>query len=188
MHVVALYRSFLLSTPLLLTFCSNASIALSLSGKVGCEWWYIEKSLSLCGEDRLSTCSLISAFARSSFLSSLTANSSVCQPPALGQVFQLTGLILVSTSHGIDAKRHGRVNWAKHQLEQHETDQDGLRIAGKRGRSESRVKAKGRVERAVVDEDGEHDEGEEELRLGDGEEFGRVGVVPVAELVPCESE
>ena len=81
-HFLASYRSFFPSTFLLLSFCSYTSMALRRSGRVGCEWWYIEKSLSLCGEDRLSTCSLMSAFAKSSFLSSLTANSSGCQLPS----------------------------------------------------------------------------------------------------------
>jgi hypothetical protein len=93
---------------------------------------------------------------------------------------RLTGLVLVSPSQGVDAKRHGRVNRAEHQLEEHEADQDGLRVAGKRRRGKFRVKAKGRIERAVVDEDGEHDESEEQLRLRDEEEFGRVRVVPVS--------
>ena len=75
----------------------------------------------------------------------------------------------------MDDESNECVDGRKDELEQHEPDQDWLRRTGQRRSGETRVEAKGRVECAVVDKDGEHDKSEQELRLRDKEEFGGMG-------------
>lgn len=95
----------------------------------------------------------------------------------------LTRLVLVLARLGVDEELCKGVEGLEEQLVEEEADDDGLGRAVGAVDGEGGVKAKGGEEGLVVDEDGEDGEGEEEVGLGDEEEAGGVGKVPVAELV-----
>ena len=117
-------------------------------------------------------CSLISAEASGSFLSNFTANSSalVSLHPPLSEGIR-TRLVLVFPGQRIEQELDDRVERVQDELEEHETNDDGLR----RGRREAWVEPERGEEGLVVDEDGEHGECEEEVGLSDEQKLGRMG-------------
>jgi hypothetical protein len=90
---------------------------------------------------------------------------------------EFVGLILVFPGLLVHQKLDDRVERFEHHLEQHKADDDGLRRGGTVRTSHGQ--GGGEVERgeeaAVVDEDVEEGEGEQEVELGYEQELGRVG-------------
>lgn len=82
-------------------------------------------------------------------------------------VYVLTSLILVSSRNAVHAKFDQSVERSEDELEKHESNDDGLSTARGVVCGETRVESEGRVESGVVDEDGEHGECEEKVRLSD---------------------
>lgn len=159
----------------------------------------MEYSQSLWGEDKLVTCSLINAEARSGFLPRLTANSSTkasASHQASNHGESLTSLILILPGLSMHQKLNKCVGRFPNELEKDKTNAEWLR--GSNG--QLGVETKGGIQRLIVDEHGEDEKSEEEVDLSTKEKFGGMScgrvrdcrrhieketltVIPVAEFV-----